>query len=71
MHARLTAILVMLFLVSPLAFGMQVPSQGHTDDSVPVKPHPGGAAQQLSTQETVLIAVGAVCATILLLALLN
>ena len=65
---RVIIILVVLCFTASVSFGMNVPSQG-AETPQPPKPHAGG--KQMTTQEIVLISVGAVCATILLLALID
>lgn len=66
---RLIAILVLVCLAMAPAFGMSVPSNSSGLSSPAQPPHAGGA--KLTNQEIILISVGAVCATVLLLALID
>jgi hypothetical protein len=68
MLTRLLVILVLISLCGAWGFGMTVPSAG-TTDAPQIAPVAGGS--NLSDQELILVVVGAVCATILLLALIN
>jgi len=60
--------LVLATVVSP-AFCMQVPSEGAAPHSAPA--HAQGGGKQLTDQELILIVTGAVCGTLILLAVLK
>jgi hypothetical protein len=66
---KLIVILVLVCVTVTPAFCMNVPSGSSGSSASTQQPHAGGA--KLTTQEIVLISVGAVCATVLLLALID
>ncbi|MFH1706518.1 MAG: hypothetical protein ABIF71_01170 [Planctomycetota bacterium] len=68
MLTRLLVIFLLISLCGAWGFGMTVPSAG-TTDAVDIAPVAGGS--DLTDQQLILVVVGAVCATILLLALIS
>ena len=59
---------LVLCLLATSGFGLNVPSGDNTGEQPAVQPRGGGMSEE---QQIILIVVGAVCGTILLLAILD
>jgi hypothetical protein len=69
MNRIIIGVVLIICLTASTTFAIPFPSQGPEKEESPEIP--GGRGRDLTNKELVLIIVGAVCATVLLLALIN